>query len=117
MFESLPIATHIEKSLDDTRTQVVGHLVAESIRLTNVLEQKVEQILLVNQQKLDAHMLQFSAEQQDRLNSCTQGAISEVQLQIGCLRSERDLNQRSEATNLKGIQKISALESQMATIG
>ena len=91
-----PMATHIEQSLDETRAQVVQNLVAEGIRQANFLEKKVEQLFLANQQKFDAHMLQFCAEQQDRLSSFTQGAISEVQLQVNCFRSEKDQIQHSQ---------------------
>ena len=113
MHQAQPIASHIERSLDDTRAQVVEHLVAKGVRITNCLEQRVEQLLLTNQQKLDAHMLEFSAQQQDRLSSFTQGAISEVQLQVNCCRSEKDQIQQFHAHSQRDAQKVSALDQQV----
>eukprot|EP00667_Euglena_gracilis_P033184 EG_transcript_53223 len=57
--DAQPLAAHIEKSLDETRAQVVEHLVSEGIKLSNALDQKAEQILLQCKSKVDQHMLEF----------------------------------------------------------
>ena len=115
VFEAQPIATHIFNSLEDTREQVMEHLVSEVICVTSMIEKKAEDILLGHEQKLEARKMQLSVELQDQLNMHVQHAFTEMQLQAGCARSENDFARQLKRRFQKKAQKIGSLEDRLAS--